>query len=180
MYRAIAFGLLSSFTFLLLSCAEPSPQSRRFEFSDGKNGLVRVDTGTGEVVVADSEGVKHLLPPRLTESLADVAPDDLRNVTGYGKCNEDAQTFESRIYNGTGFVLRSLDIKITHKSFLADRVVWDREFVIRDLFIRPHEVGRVVAPVNGLESSNCAWTVSAASGTKWHASEAPASWFRAP
>ena len=151
----------------VLSGCEDVPTAGRYELREGKSGhLIRLNTRTGEASIIDGEGSHQLLPPEDTSKSAKLEPEGLSNVTGNAACLQD-QEFEGRLYNGTKVVLRTVGIIITNKKLLSDEVAWKRNFVVRDLYIRPGEVRTFVVPLTGAESTNCSWTIAYAYGSAW-------------
>jgi hypothetical protein len=163
------FGTVAAALFLY-GC-QTKPGGKHFEFREDRSGhLIRLDPDSGEAVVSESDGPRVLFAPYDLSTLAIVSPDELAKVRGNAGCpNQDAQSFVGRIYNGTGKVLRTVGVIVTNKKFLSDDgIAWTREFVIRDLYIRPMEVAAFSAPIVGAESNNCTWTLKYAYATPWN------------
>jgi hypothetical protein len=161
---------------LMLGSCEDQQATKRYEFREDKSGhLMRLNNSTGEATIADDQGSHQILPPNDTSAARILTPEELSKVTGNAACNADVQSFQGRLYNGTGVVLRSVGIIITHKKFFPeDEVIWKRQIIVRDLYIRPLEVKAFVAPLVGVESSKCEWIVSHAYGSPW---QPEASWW---
>lgn len=150
-----------------LSGCDDVPADGRYELREGKGGhLIRLNTRTGEASIVDGEGAHQLLPPEDTNKLTKLVPEGLSHITGNAGCLQD-QEFQGRLYNGTSVVLRTVGLMITNKKLLSDDVVWTRQFVVRDLYIRPGEVRTFVVPLVGAESANCSWTIAYAYGSAW-------------
>jgi hypothetical protein len=166
--RLAWFGLLS--VALMLCGCDDQKDAKRFEFREDKAGhLIRVDPSSGEAIIADSDGPRQLLAPKDISTQKLLASDALTKVTGNARCDMDTQTFSGRIYNGTGVVLRTVGVSITdRKYFPENEVYWTRDFVIRDLYIRPFEVGTFAAPMTGLESPKCDWNIKYAYTVPWN------------
>jgi hypothetical protein len=153
----------------LLSACDAQRTNGRYQFREDKRGrLERLDTMTGKVSAAEGDESGQVLPPDDPAPLEPFTPEDLAKITGNGSCKELPQTFEGRLYNGTGKVLRTVGIDITHKKFLSNEVIWKRSFVARDLYIRPLEAKTFVLLLAGVESSaQCDWTITNAFGSPW-------------
>ena len=139
----------------VLSGCDDVPTAGRYELREDKAGrLIRLNTRTGESSIVYGEGSHQLLPPEDTSKSANLRPEELSKLKGQAGCLQN-QEFEARLYNGTGVVLRTVGIIITHKKLLSDEVAWKRQFVVRDLYIRPLEVKTFVVPLTEVESSQC-------------------------
>jgi hypothetical protein len=161
----------------VLSGCNDVPAAGRYEFREDKNGhLIRLNTRTGEASIVDGEGSHQLLPPEDTSKSAQLRPEELSKLTGNAGCLQNQQ-FEGRLYNGTEVVVRTVGVIITNKKLLSDEVAWKRQFVVRDLYIRPLEVKAFVIPLTGVESSQCEWTIGYAYGSAWRPD---ASWWDRP
>jgi hypothetical protein len=155
---------------LFLYGCQTKAGGKRFEFREDKSGhLIRLDADSGEAVVAESEGSRVLFAPYDLSTLTILPSDEFAKVAGNAGCNPDAQTFSGRLYNGTGKVLRTVGVVVTHKKFFPeDEVIWTREFTIRDLYIRPMEATPFTIPIVAAESTKCSWTLKYAYATPWN------------
>jgi hypothetical protein len=152
----------------MLGCQD-IPQNRRYEFRDDKEGhVIRLNTSTGEATSTDGGTPYQLLAPEDTSTQKLLGTEELSKVTGNGGCDLNHESFEGRLYNGSNLVLRSISVVITNKKFLSpDEVAWKRQFMVRDVYVRPLEVKRFVIPLAGVESTSCDWMIDHAWGSPW-------------
>lgn len=156
--------LMAAVSIWLVGCTD-TETDKRYEFREDKSGhLVRLDTRTGEAI---AEGSRQLFPPKDTIAAILLSDPEKAKITGNGLCNESDQVFSGRVYNGSGSLLRTIGVSITNKKFLSEEVAWNRQYVIRDLNIRPFEVGTFTLLLTGVESARCDWTISYVYGSEW-------------
>jgi hypothetical protein len=146
-----------------------SPSVARYEFREDHNGhLIRLDHDTGDQVIVseDNRGwvllSRPLMPPNLPKDPIEATrpSTDLSKITWGAVCDPPNQSFGGRLYNGTGFVLRTIGLDVNNRNHVGP-------FIIRDLYIRPFEVKVVSTAIIGLESGKCEWRLTHAYGSPW-------------